>query len=490
MTALARAIVAVPLLVPAMLLAQSIDRPPPPGAPRPFAAPAPHVTTLDNGLRVIVAQRPTLPLVTIELLVRAGAETDPPDLAGLADMTATLLTRGTATRTAPQIADAAEALGGELASGAGWDRSQVSLTVTRPHAAAALALVADVVLHPRFAPRELERARHQAQDHLAVTLGDPGSLARLAVDRVAFGAGAFGHPAAGTPGSLTRITRSAVRVQHQTWYRPDNATLILAGDIDPDAAHALAVEAFGAWRRPPAPLPSPRAGGSPPGVPTPVVVTVADAGQAGVALAAPTIARDAPDYYPGVIANAVLGGGYSSRLNQELRIRRGLTYGVGSSLEARRHGGVWRIAAQTKNASAAEFVQVTLDEVARMRSDAPPGAELEARKMAVIGALGRRFETTAGLCSVIAGLDANGIAPTEMAHMITALGAVTADDVLAFARAHWDPGALAIVVAGDAAIADALRAPFPRLRVIAASDLDLDRVDLTRRARAARPSSR
>lgn len=473
-----------------MPFAQSVAVPPP-GAPRPFATPEPHVDTLANGLRVITVQRTTLPLVTVELLVRSGAESDPPALAGLADMTAALLTKGTTSRTALQIADAAEALGGELASGAGWDRSQVSLTVTRPQLAAALALVAEVVVQPRFAQRELERARQFALDDLAVALGDPGSLARMAVDRLAFGTGPYGHPAGGTPGSLARIRRADVVAQHRAWYRPDNATLILAGDVDPVVARTLAAATFGRWERPATVLPPRRTVGGDDATGAPVVVALPGAGQAGVALAAPAIARHAADFYPGVIANALLGGGYSSRLNQELRIRRGLTYGVGSSLEARRDGGVWRIAAQTKNASVPEFAQVTLAEIARSRESAPSDVEVQARKANVIGAMSRRFETTAGLAGVIAGLEATGIGPGELTRGLAALDAVSPEDVLAFARAHWDPASLAIVVAGDAAnFAGALRAHHRGLRVIAQASFDLDRADLTRPVRAARPSSR
>lgn len=477
--------------LPTMLLAQPYDAPPPPAAPRPFVVPVPVVDTLPNGLRVVVASRKTLPLVTVQLLVRSGAETDPPALAGLADMTATLLAKGTATRTAPQIADAAEALGGVLDSGAGWDRAQVSMTVTRPQLAAALALVADVVLHPRFAQRELDRARRQALDDLSVAMGDPGSLARMAVDRAAFGDGAYGHPAGGTPGSLARIKRADILAQHKAWYRPDNATLIFAGDIEAAEARVLAEQAFGAWARPALPLPAARSDDARTAPPAPVVLAIDGAGQAGVAFAAPAIARHAADYYPGVIANALLGGGYSSRLNQELRIRRGLTYGVGSSLDARRRSGVWKIAAQTKNASAAEFVQVTLDEVKRVRESAPPADELAARKMTVIGAVSRRYETTASLAGAVAGLEAAGIAPTEITRTIDALGAVTPEEVLAFARAHWDPAALAIVVAGDAAtFADALRAHHPGLRIVPQAEVDLDSASLRRPGAPARPASR
>jgi len=267
---------------------------------------------------------------------------------------------------------------------------------------------------------------------------------------------------------------------HKAWYRPDNATLIFSGDIDMTQARVLADKAFGAWARPAAALPPPRAEEPAIKSPAPVLIAMDGAGQAGIAVAAPSIARGAPDYYAGVIANALLGGGYSSRLNQELRIRRGLTYGVGSSLDSRRRGGVWRISAQTKNESAADFVQVTLDEVRRVREAAPPADELAARKLTVIGAVSRRFETTSSLANVLAGFEATGIAPVEITRSIEALGAVTGDDVVAFARRQWDPSTFAIVVAGEAQIADALRQKHPGLRVVAQDDLDLDRAELTR----------
>lgn len=476
-------------MLPAMTVAQPFDSPPPVGPPRPLVVAAPVVDTLPNGLRVVVATRKTLPLVTVELLVRSGAETDPPLLAGLADLTAALLTKGTATRTAPQIAEAAEALGGVLDSGAGWDRSQVTITVTRPQVAAALALVADVARHPRFLQAELNRARRQAQDGLAVALGEPGSLARMAVDRVAFGSGAFGHPPGGTPQALARIKRADVAALHATWYRPDNATLIFAGDIDAAEAKALAQAAFGTWVRPTTPLPSPGRDDARTRAAAPLVIGMEGAGQAGVALAAPTIARDAPDYYAGVVANALLGGGYSSRLNQELRIRRGLTYGVGSSLDARRRAGVWRISAQTKNESAAEFVAVTLDEVKRVGEEAASAEELEARKLSVIGALSRRYETTSSFAAVIASLEATHVPPAEITRTIEAVRAVTPAQVVEFARKHWAVDGLAIVVAGDAAaFADALRTRHPALRVLPQAAVDLDRADLTRPAAPERPS--
>ena len=204
-------------------------------------------------------------------------------------------------------------------------------------------------------------------------------------------------------------------------------------------------------------------------------------GQAGVALVAPAIARAAPDYYPGVVANTLLGGGYSSRLNQELRIKRGLSYGIGSRLDARRTGGVWSITAQTKNESVPELVAVTLDEIKRVAAAPAPADELEARKLSIIGSVSRRFETTEDLAATLASLEANGIAVVELTRAIDRIAAVTPQQVLEFAQAHWRTGGLALVVAGDTEkFAAALRAMYPDLRVIPDTDVDLDRPSLVK----------
>jgi zinc protease len=461
--------------------AQPYDQPPPPGPPRPLAIAAPKVATLDNGLRVIVAPRHGLPIVTANLVVRSGAETDPAGLAGLADMTATLLTKGTAKRSAPQVADAAESLGGTLDSGAGWYRSSVAMTVTRPHAASAVALIAEVVRTPRFAPAELTRARRLAIDGLSVALRDPGKLAAMAADRAAFGAGAFGHAARGTPASLARMTRNDVVAQHTRTYRPDNASLIFVGDIDLDEARALAQRAFGDWKRPAAAMPPHAPDDARGAAGAPIVIAMAGAGQAGVAMAAPGVARSAPDYFAGVVANTLLGGGYSSRLNQEIRINRGLSYDVASRLDARKSGGVWSIAAQTRNESAPELVAVVLDEVRRVGESPAPADELQARKLAVVGGVSRRFETSADLAATLAAFEGYGVPLSELATTIERLSAVTADEVVAFARKHWHPERLAIVVAGDAdKFAGSLRAKYPDLRVIPQADVDLDRPSLVK----------
>jgi zinc protease len=368
-----------------------------------------------------------------------------------------------------------------LDSGAGWDRSYVAMTVTRPQVAAALALLAEVTLTPRFAAAELERARRLALDGLAVALRDPGTLSTLAATRLAFGSGTYAHPSHGTPATIARVKRGDVAAMHARWYRPDNASLVFAGDIDPADALVLARAAFGGWKRPATPLPRAGTDDSRLAPPAPVAIAMQDAGQAGVAMVAPSIPRSAPDYFPGIVANTLLGGGYSSRLNLELRVRRGLTYGVGSRLEARRNAGVFSIGAQTKNESAVELVALVLAEVTRVAEAPPPAEELEARKLSVIGAVSRRFETTEDLASSLASLEANGIPVVELTRTIERLAAVTPQQVVDFAKAHWQPQRLAIVVAGDAdKFVPPLRTAYPNLRVIAQDRVDLDHPALTR----------
>jgi len=307
------------------------------------------------------------------------------------------------------------------------------------------------------------------------------TLAHLAAVRAAFGASPYGHSAQGTPASLARTRRADVVTLHTRLYRPDNAALIFAGDIDPKDAVALAQAAFGRWTRPATALPATSVSAAQPTARSPLAIAMAGAGQAGVAMAMPTIARAAPDYYAGQVANTILGSGYSSRLNQEIRIRRGLSYGVQSQLDARRAGGTFSVSSQTKNASAPEVVAVMLDEVARMGTAPPDADELAARKLALIGGFSRSLETTEDLAGRLAALEANGVDLAELGRVIGKMDAVTASDVQAFANAHWRAGDLRIVVAGDAPqFADGLRKAYPALLVIPQTEVDLDAPGLTK----------
>jgi zinc protease len=447
--------------------------PPPIGTPVEPVLPKPAERTLANGLRVIVAQSSDLPLVSAELIVKTGAWADPQGLAGAASMTAGMLTEGTRTRSAQEIATQVEALGAILGSGAGVESSSVSLNALPDKLPAAMAIMADVAKNPAFAAEELERQRQLTLDSLQVAYQEPGSIAGFASAPVVFGGTPFGHVAEGTPASIARLSPADLSKIHGAYFRPDNAILVLTGAVTPEQGFALAEQAFGDWRKPAgappaqpqiAPRPTPRA----------VAIDLPGTGQAAVTVVKPAIPRSSPAYYPGIVTNSILGTGYSSRLNQEIRIKRGLSYGAGSSLSARRTTGAFSARAQTKNESAPEVLDLIRAEMKKL-ADAPPGPdELKARKSVLVGGFGRQLETTSGLAGVLGNYALYGIDLSELSAYTGKVEAVTAGQVQDFARAVLDPAQASVIVVGDGrAFLEPLKTRTPDLEVIPAAELDL-----------------
>lgn len=458
------------------------ETPPPPAQPRSVNVPKPVERTLANGLRVIVIENHSTPLVGAQLLVKNGGEVDPANLSGLADMTAELLTKGTKTRTAPQIAQEIEALGGVLNSGAGWDASRASVNVLSSKTEPALAILADVVRNPVFKEEEVERLRQQYLDNLSVGMNSPGTLASWVAGRVVFGDSPYGHPVSGTPASIQRIQGKDAANLHANFYRPDNAVLVFGGDIKADDAYKLAERLFGDWKVAPTDIKgvptkasaANSAAGAAQGKRRVVVVDMPGAGQAAVVFARRGIARTDPEFYSGVVANSVLSG-YSGRLNQEIRIKRGLSYGARSSLETRRDVGPFVASAQTKNQSGAEVASLLVGELTRLSSEAVSETELTPRKAVVIGNFGRSLETTEGLVAQIASLALYGLSLDEINRYIASVQAVTAAQIQKFAGSRLGAADAAIVIVGDAKdFIEPLRKQFPEVEVIKRDELDLD----------------
>lgn len=462
------------------------EMPPAPAAPRTVALPRPVEKTLPNGLRVIVIERPeSVPLVTIETLIKTGSEADPPMLAGASDMTAELLRQGTTTRTAPQIAEAIEALGGSIETGAGWDAARVNVDVLTTKADAMMGLLADVVRRPAFKSEEIERLRQQTLDELAVSLSQPGTLARAVAARVLYGDSPYAHPIGGTPESIARIKRDDIIRLHTTYYRPDNALLIISGKIKADDAFKLAARYFGDWTKPAAPLPKNsdfvRALENAPEKSRVVVIDKPDAGQSAVVLTRGGIKRADPDYYRGLVANAVLGGGYSARLNQEVRIKRGLSYGASSALDTRRDAGPFVAATQTKNESGAEVASLLLTELSRLSVEQISEGELTPRKASLIGNESRELETNDGLVEIVGALALYNLSYDELTAYTAQVQAVTVGDVQRFAKGRLGAQGADLIIVGNAKLflAD-LRRTYPNAEVIPISELDLNSASLRR----------
>ena len=431
-----------------------VDAPPLAGPTTAISVPPVHERQLANGLTLAVVPRPGLPLVTLALVVRAGPEADANGRSGIAAMTTTLLTKGARRQghiaSATQMARQAEALGGQLDSASGWQASTLSMTVTTPHAQAALALLADSLMRPVLAAGELERARIQAIDAMRLSFGSPVEVASMAARHAYWGNTPYG--AVPTPDSLRRVTGADVRAFHALWFRPDNTLLVLAGDIDMAQAEAMAQRVLGAWARPRQAVPQ-----LPPRPPqsraeTLVLVDMPGSGQSAVVVAAPftsSAAADRQQLRVAQVGSAVLGGGYSARLNQELRIRRGLSYGAFSHSESHPAGGMLNAQTQTKHPSAAQALQLMRAEMARLAASVPPAEELAARQASLAGSFARQLQTTGGLAAAVAAQWTQRRPFAELARTIDELMAVTPQQVRDHARTHWSTQLQRAVVAGD-----------------------------------------
>ncbi len=476
------------------------EMPPAPSAPKAVIVPAVKEKKLSNGLTVAVVERRNVPLVTVQLLIVNGAASEKREQAGLANLTASLLTKGTKTRTATQIAEQMEFLGGSINSGAGWNNSVISINVTSDKLEQAMAIMSDVVLNPKFDQKEIDLLKSQTLDGLTNNLKQPGFLGNYVASAYSFRE----HPAGGTPESINAIQRNDIVEFHQGKFDPRNAVLIFTGDVTSVKANALAQRYYGKWNEsqirkeivqrmdeaPKTPPADAQAQSPETLLKRILVIDLPNSGQAAVGFAknlgtgrAEYDAKDnasvSKTYFPASVLNSVLGGGYSSRLNQEIRIKRGLSYGAGSSFAWRSDYSNFNTRTQTKNESAAEVAELVLAEVKKLADGTIAASELVPRKSVLTGNFGRNLETTEGLAAAVADLYSFGLPTGELNSYTTNVQTVSDAQIRDFAKQFLNGGD--IIIVGDAKIfMDDLKKRFPnqKIEVIAASDLDLSRDDL------------
>ena len=448
-----------------------------------LATPAVADFRLANGMRVLVAPTDGAPLVSARLSFDAGTRDDGAK-PGVATMTAGLLTQGTTSRDAPQIAAEIEGLGANVGAGAGVDFTNVFANAPANVFPQTLALMADVARNPTFAAEELARQQDQTLDGLRVQLSQPGPVASQSVGRVIYGAAPYGAPGSGTVGSIPAITRDDVVRFHAAWFNPSDAVLTFSGAITPEQARTLAEDAFGDWA-PTADMAAARAARAddrPAGTPLAPRVVVIDqpgAGQAAVVVAARGVSRTDADYFPLSLGNTLLGGGYSSRLNQEVRIKRGLSYGAGSSLGVRADEGVFTASAQTRNDAVPAVAELILSEIERMGAEVASEVELGPRRAVMLGGFGRSLETVDGLGGFVANLALYDLPMSELAAYAGRVRDVTPEQIQAAFARHLPGAEASLVIVGDAAqFIDALRAKYPNVEVIPLSELNLDSATL------------
>ncbi len=424
---------------------------------------------LPNGMAVNVMPRRALPVVEIRLLVRGGATDDPPRQAGMANVVARLLTRGTTTRDAQRLADDLAEAGGTVDADVGGEDLTVSASVLAENTAIALAAVCEVTRHPRFAPRDVAAVLRDVRGDIAAERDDPSDLADRALGSVLFGASPYGHPVSGDEASLARIRR----VDIQRWYaahaRPDGAALAIVGDVDTAAVWQQVRALFGDWRAPA--IPRRRGTVAPPGAARAARITVIpreDVTQAQVRFAEIACGRDTPDYAALQVANALFSDGYTSRLVRDIRVAHGLTYGITSRFGTYRHTGFFAVSTSTQVGRLRELVDRTLSQSDSLVRTGPSDEEVARAKAYVLGQYPEGFQAPEDLAEQLIDQEFYPLPADAVERYAREVRAVTTADVRRVLARWVHPRRWQIVVVAPARAAQrALRGVAP-LRIIPA----------------------
>ncbi len=410
------------------------------------AAPLAHREVLPNGIRLLVAERPAIPIVVVRVSIRAGSAFDPPDAGGLANLTADLLTRGTARRTAPELDRAIEFVGGSLETDAGRDTATVSLAVLKKDLDLGLDLLAEVLLQPAFPEDELKRKATDIQAAIRRSEENPESVAGRELARVLYPGHPYARPTSGTVESVGRLTREQVVRFHRERYRPDAAAIAVVGDVTVQGIREALLRRLGGWRAPSAPLPV--ISMAPPGPPVESRTITRELTQATVYLGHPAVRQDHPDYFPLLVANYVLGGGSASRLYTHVREERGLAYAVYGSLLPGRYGAAYVVALQTRIEAVAEAISVVKQEMARMGREPVADRELALAKAYLIGSFPLRLDTSAKVAGLLIGIEENGLGLDYPDRFKAEVAKVTAADVQRVAKRYLDPTSFSSIMVG------------------------------------------
>lgn len=465
------------------------DLPPSVPPPKPFQSAMPVVRVLPNGLKLAVIERHELPIIGVRLVVQSGAEADPASLPGTAQMVASLLNQGTTNRSAQEIARTIDQIGGTIDTGADWDNSFVALGVLTDRTELAFALVADMVIHPAFAPTEIERQRKQALSALSVAHDDPAYVADAVFDRLTFAGTAYGHPPDGTEEAVRRLTVNDIREFYARNYRPDISILAVVGDIRADEAYQLAVWFFAGWKQDDPP-PTHR-------VLTPdlsqtettehpkrriVVIDKPDAVQTEIRVGNRGIPRGSADYLALTVANQILGGPATNRLYKALRTEHGLTYSASSELDCYQTLGSWEGKTFTRTAETMKSIRLVLDQMNRLRDHAISQGELQTAQSYLTGHMALEVESpdsivtqTLNLMVYNLPLDYWNLFPYELRTLQT-------EEVLNATRRYLDPERNIIVLVGNASAFSRELKKLGEVRVIPIARLDLGSADLERPA--------
>jgi zinc protease len=403
-----------------------------------------------NGMTVLVLEQHFLPIVEVHALIKTGSAQDPPDKAGLANLVASLLDEGTATRTSKQLAEQIDFVGGALEVKASEDFTTASARVLKKDIDLGFTLLADILQHPAFPKPEFERIRSQILGEMTSDNDDPGHVAMKAFNQLVFHGHPYRWPLNGTEESLGKITHADVLNFYNKEYVPPQVILAIVGDVTAEQVAALVQTHFGTWKK--AAPPSRNIKKAAPVERKTVQLIEKDLTQSNVILGHGGISRTNPDFYAVTVMNYILGaGGFSSRLMDSIRDKQGLVYGIMSHFDARLMPGSFWINFQTRTEATNQAIQGVLGELKSIRETPVSDQELSEAKSFLIGSFPLRLDSTAKLAQVVAQVEFYGLGFEYFSQYPKWIERVTKEDVQRVAKQYLDPHRYALVVVGNVA---------------------------------------
>ena len=432
--------------------AQRPDRstPPPAGPPPELRVPPIQQHRLSNGIPVWIVEMHEVPVAQVSLLFDVGSAADPEGRFGLASLTAAMLDEGAGSRSALELADAVDFLGADLRTRSTFDATSIDLGVPVARLAEALPLMADVALRPAFPEDELARLKRERLTMLLQARDNPTAVAAEAFSRVLYGAAhRYGTGEIGMPAAVSDMIAADVRSFYDARYRPDAASVIVAGDVKPDAVMPLLESAFGAWSAAGAPPAAPRLPtAEQPASRRVIIVDKPGAPQSQIRIGWIGVARSTPDYFPLMVMNTILGGSFTSRLNQNLREQHGYAYSAGSGFAMRRTAGPFVAAAGVQTDKTAEALAEFFKELNGMLQPVDTAELSKATNYLALG-LPADFETTGDLVARLQELIVYDLPTEYFSKYVERLRAVSAADVQRVARQYLRPDRSVVLIVGD-----------------------------------------
>lgn len=430
--------------------AQGVDRSRAPtlGPPPKVSLPPIITRELPNGLKLMIVEQHELPVADFVLVVGSGGTVDPSGKPGVANLTSTMLVEGTTTRSSLEIADQIAYLGIGLGTNSNWDASTVSLHTPIAQLDSALALFADVTLKPSFPTSEFERIRKNRLTELIQLKDRPTAIASQAYASILYGAShPYGQALIGTEASITGMATSDLVTYYKTHFFPNNSTLIIVGDVNPAQIERKIAGIFGSWQR--GTVPPYTLANAPKATTTTVyLIDKPGAAQSSFRIGSIGVPRSTKDYFALTVMNTILGGSFTSRLNQNLRETRGYTYGARSGFDMRRAAGPFTASAEIVAAKTDSGLIEFMKELNAIRNAVPAEELLKAKRYLQLG-LPADFETTQQIATVLVPVALYNLPLDYYNNYVQNVEAITQAEVRRVAREYINPSSLAIVIVGD-----------------------------------------